>query len=333
MRALLERHAAELGFVHLRTTALPVQAPRIEAYQGWLAAGHHGEMDYLARRTEERRDPRLRLPTARSAVVLGLEHHHQRPPDPGGLTGRVARYAWGRDYHNLVGKRLRRLRKRLREQGIESWGGVDTAPILERAWASAAGLGFTGKNTLTILPARGSYLFLAVLFLDVELPSDPVLGDHCGSCERCLLACPTRAFLGPHRLDARRCISYWTIESRGSIPEALRPGLGRWVFGCDDCQEVCPHNVRPPLPDEDDLLPRNAWLDLEWLIRSPDEEVLERFLGTPLRRPGADGLRRNACVVLGNLGLPEAVPVLEAATEAGPLVAEHARWALSRLGA
>lgn len=333
LRQQLNEHSAALGFQHLRVARLAEATPRIEAFDHWLGQGHHGELRYLPQGREERANPRLRLPRARTAVLLGLEHHHRRPPDPGGLTGKVARYAWGRDYHNLVGKRLRKLRRRLREQGVASWGGVDTAPILERAWAEAAGLGFSGKNCVQILPARGSWIFLAVLFLEEDLEPDAPLRDHCGSCTRCLAACPTGAFVGPRVLDARRCISYWTIEVRSAIPVDLRPGLGRWVFGCDVCQEVCPHNVSAPDADEEDLLPRNAWLDLEWLLRAEDEVLDQHFLGTPLRRPGPDGLRRNACVVLGNLGRPEAVGVLRhAADRHSPLVAEHARWALERLG-
>lgn len=336
LRSWLEMRAGELGFVHVRVADVPAEAPHFAAFQQWLAAGHHADMAYLPRGEATRGDPRTRLPQARSAVVLALEHHHARPPDPGGLTGKVARYAWGRDYHNLIGKRLRKLRRDLRAQGVDSWGGVDTAPILERGWATAAGLGVNGKNGVQFIPARGSWMFLAVLFLPERLaPDAPVGRDHCGACTRCLVACPTRAFTGPRVVDARRCISYWTIEARDRpIPAALRPGFGRWVFGCDVCQEVCPHNARPPTPDEADLLPRHAWLDLPWLLQAPDDEVLERFTGTPLRRPGPVALRRNACVVLGNLGDPAAIPLLRAAErDPASLVVEHARWALDRLGA
>ena len=333
MRQLIDREASLLGFQHVRVASVGEQTPRIDAFDRWLGAGHHGEMHYLPKRRDERADVRLRLQDARSAVVLALEHHHRAPPDPGGLTGQVARYAWGRDYHNLVGKRLRKLQRRLREQDVPNWGGVDTAPILERAWAEAAGLGFSGKNCLQILPAHGSWMFLAVLFVEAELQPDTPLGDHCGSCRRCLDICPTGAFVGPRTLDARRCIAYWTIETRGVIPVSMRPGIGRWAFGCDACQEVCPHNVSAPDGDEDDLLPRNAWLDLPWLLESDDDAILARFQGTPIRRPGADALRRNACIVLGNLGDTAAVPVLRSTVErASPLVVEHARWALERLG-
>lgn len=332
-RELIQREATTLGLTGVRFARVDGPTPRIEAFEAFLDAGHHGEMHYLERGLDVRRRPGLRLSDARSVAVFSMEHHHRRPPDPGGLTGKVARYAWGRDYHNLFGKRLKRLQKRLRAEGLESWGGVDTAPILERAWAEAAGLGFSGKNCVQILPAGGSWFFLGVLFTaeDIE-PDAPISKDHCGACVRCLVGCPTDAFEGPRRLDAQRCIAYWTIESRGRIPLELRASFGRWVFGCDVCQELCPHNAAAPDADEDDLLPRNAWLDLEWLLDSDDEVLDEHFLGTPLRRPRPEGLRRNACVVLGNLGDRAAIPVLERALRRGPLVAEHARWALEVLG-
>jgi epoxyqueuosine reductase len=331
LRDLILGQASSVGFVHVRVAAL-TETPWMDRFDAWLARGSHGRLQWLSDRRDERADPRLRLADAKSVVVLGLEHHHKRPADPGGLTGLVARYAWGRDYHNLVGKRLRKLQRSLRGHGIQNWGGVDTAPILERSWAAAAGLGFGGKNCVQIWPARGSWMFLAVLFVDVVLAPDTPLGDHCGTCQRCLDVCPTGAFRGPRDLHAPLCISYWTIEDRGTIPVELRAKFGRWVFGCDLCQEVCPHNADPPQPDEQDLLPRNAYLDLPGILEACDEDLLQRFRGTPLRRPGPDGLRRNAAVVLGNLGLPEAVPVLERAVDTcSALVAEHARWALEQI--
>jgi len=245
----------------------------------------------------------------------------------------VARYAWGRDYHNLVGKRLRKLRRDLRDSGVQSFGGVDTGPILERAWAEVAGLGFTGKNCMQVLPATSSWLFLAVLFVDVEIAPDVPLGDHCGRCTRCLDACPTTAFESPRSLDARRCIAYWTIESKVLPPIKLRSKFGRWFFGCDGCQETCPHNANPPDPEEDDLRPRHAWIDLPQIIKTPDEALLQRFIGTPLRRPGAAGLKRNALITMGNLGHPEAAPAARLALEHDDAVVRGAAvWCLARLG-
>jgi len=307
--------------------------PHFEAFAKWITAGHHGCMEYLERNQELRAKPQIRLDSVRTAMVLAMEYNHNRPPDPGGLTGKVAAYAWGRDYHNLIGKRLKKLKSSLRELGIENWGGVDTAPILERSWATEAGLGFNGKNNVQIIPAHGSYMFLAVLFLSAELPADPLLPDHCGTCSRCLDICPTNAFVKDRILDARRCIAYWTIEDKGPIPIALRSQFGRWFFGCDDCQNICPHNVAPPDSAEPDFAPRNAWIDLEEILAASPEALMERFIGTPLRRPGAEGLKRNACVVLGNMGLDAAIhPLRRAADGASDLVSEHARWALEQLG-
>jgi epoxyqueuosine reductase len=334
MRAELIGHARDTGF-HVARFARVRPTPHADDFDLWLARGRGADMVWLPRGRDERADPRVRVPWARTALVLAVRHHHVRPPDPGGRTGMVARYAWGRDYHNLMGKRLRRLRERLGALGVRAWGGVDTAPILERSWADAAGLGFSGKNTLQILPGSTSWMLLGVLFLDVEVAPDVPLGDHCKRCTRCLSSCPTGAFLGPRDLDAGRCISYWTIEARGLPPPELRPGFGRWVFGCDDCQEVCPHNHHPPDPEEDDLAPRHAWLDLDEILATPDAALMDRFEGTPLRRPKAAGLKRNVLLVLGNLGDPGAVPAIvrHAVPHPAPVVRAAAAWALSRLGA
>lgn len=331
-RTTLTSLAHEHGFRHVRFAEVG-PAPHADAYDRWLAAGHHGEMRWMTEHVEVRRDPRQRLASARTAMVLGVEHHHRRPPDPGGRTGMVARYAWGRDYHNLIGKRLDRLKVTLRRLGVAHWAAVDTAPILERSWAAAAGLGFGGKNGVQIIPARTSWMLLATVFLDVEVEPDAPLRDHCGRCQRCLTACPTQAFLGPRELDARRCIAYWTIEAKGLPPAPLRAGFGRWILGCDVCQEVCPHNAAPPDPEEDDLLPRHAWLDLDELVLTPDDALMTRFLGTPLRRPGAAGLKRNALIALGNLGDADATPtVVSALVHPQPVVRAAATWALARLG-
>lgn len=332
-RRHLESLALRHGF-HTTHFARLRATPHREAFEAWLAAGHQADMGYLVRGRLERIDPARRM-TARTAMVLTVAHHHQRPADPGGRTGLVARYAWGRDYHNLVGKRLRRLSKALRGEGIASWGAVDTGPILERAWAAAAGAGFVGKNALVIRPGSTSWMVLAVLFVDLPVAPDLPLGDHCKACTRCLSACPTEAFPAPRVLDARRCISYWTIEADGLPPAELRPRFGRWVFGCDVCQEVCPHNHHPPDPEEDDFAPRNAWLDLDEVIATEDHALMERFLGTPLRRPRAVGLKRNALIALGNLGDDDAVPGIEqhALPHPHPLVRASAVWALARLGA
>jgi epoxyqueuosine reductase len=328
-RARLAALARTHGFATARFTRVR-PTPRGDAFDRWLARGLHADLHWMARGRDVRVDVARRAPWARTAMVLAVHHHHRAPPDPGGWTGRVARYAWGRDYHNLVGKRLQKLRRALDEAGVQAWGGVDAAPILERAWAEAAGLGFSGKNTLQIVPGEGSFLFLAVLFLSVEVePDEPIRRDHCRTCARCLTGCPTDAFVAPRTLATDRCLSYWTIEARELPPPELRPRLGRWVFGCDVCQEVCPHNHRPDDPDEDDLRPRNAWIDLEALLCATDDEVLRRYEGTPLRRPGAEGLKRNALLVLANLGDPGALPLVRRTGARHPdaVVRSAAAWA------
>lgn len=332
-RAEIERRARELGFDDVRFAAV-APTPRREAFEHWLDAGMHGELSYLEDTRAVRLDPRVREAGAQSVILLSLGHAWKRPPHPGGRAGRVARYAWGRDYHNLIGKRLAKLKKQLRGAGVQVFGGVDTAPVVERAWAEAAGIGVFGKNTMVFRPGVSSWFFLAALVVDLPLePDAPVARDHCGSCVRCLAGCPTQAFYGPYQLDARRCIAYWTIEVRGPSPPELRPGFSDWVFGCDVCQEVCPHNHHPPDPTEPDFLPRHAWLDLDEVLASDDDALLERFRGTPLRRPGAAGLKRNAAVVLGNLGDPEGLPVLHdhGLTHASEVVRSTAAWAIERL--
>lgn len=332
-RAGIIERAGELGFQDVRFARVE-RVPEAAHYQRWLEEGLHGELDYMASTATVRLDPRVRFPEARTVVVFSLGHAWDRPPHPGGRAGRVARYAWGRDYHNLIGKRLEKLKRELRAAGVPNFGGVDTAPIFERSWAAAAGIGVPGKNTVIFKPGQSSWMFLAALVLGVELePDPPITRDHCGRCTRCLVACPTAAFVGPHRLDARRCIAYWTIEARDVAPETLRTGFGDWVFGCDVCQEVCPHNHHPPDPTEPDFLPRHAWLDLDEVLSTDDAALMERFLGTPLRRPGAAGLKRNAAIALGNLGDVGALEVLHrhGVTHSSPAVVEASAWAIARL--
>ncbi|MBT3218253.1 MAG: tRNA epoxyqueuosine(34) reductase QueG [Proteobacteria bacterium] len=331
-RSLIESLAHQAEFEMVRFGQVG-ETPRFDAFTLWLRQGFHGTMAYMERGKKTRASPLVRLPTAKTAVVLAMSHGSKRPADPGGNTGKVACYAWGRDYHNLMGKRLRKLQRALRERGIDSWGGVDTAPIVERAWAAATGLGFPGKNCAQIIPGTTSWLLLAVLFVDVSIPGDAPLQDHCRKCRRCLDACPSQAFVAPRNLDSRRCISYWTIEVAELPPRQLRPLIGRWVFGCDRCQEVCPHNGGATPPGHGDLQPRHAWLDLEEILRCPDDELMERFRGTPLRRPKAAGLKRNALLVLANIGDKNCIPTVRLALDhSSPLVRGAAVWALSRLG-
>jgi epoxyqueuosine reductase len=304
-------------------------------------------MGYMARpdTIAHRADPARILPGARTLVVVGLNHHTR--PLPAGLwddpaRGLIASYAWGADYHDLMLPRLKQLAAALEvETGgpIAHRAYVDTGPLLERDLAAAAGLGFVGKNTNLIHPRLGSWLLLGALLLVVDLPPRNGGGDGgtCGRCTRCLDACPTAAFAAPYVLDARRCISYLTIEHRGPIPRELRPLLGNRIFGCDICQEVCPWNRRFARPGADPAFhPRDvdaiapSLLDL---LALDEGAFRQRFRGTPIWRAKRRGLLRNAAVAAGNWGDPVAVPALARALEDGePLIRCHAAWALGRIG-
>lgn len=339
--SLRERTRAEarsLGFaqVGFASCARPVDA---DAYLRWLERGWHGEMAYMAREDAVRRrlDPEEALPGCRTLIVVSLAYSPS--PQPEGPV--VARYARGRDYHDVFEEMLARLGRRLDEiaPGQRSRSYVDYGPVLERDHARRAGLGWIGKNTMLLHPRLGSYLLLGEILTTLDLPPDPPFAEeHCGTCERCMAACPTGAIRGPGELDARLCISYLTIELRGPIPQRLRPLIGDRVFGCDICQEVCPWNDGTSArPSEElelgrPLLPRSMQ---EWAARladMDDEEFRERYRGSALRRPGRAGLLRNLCVGLGNSGASEAGAVLRRCLrDPSPLVREHAAWALDRL--
>ncbi len=277
----------------------------LEHYDRFLANGLHGTMDWMVRSRPPRADIRQLLPTIQTVVVLGLDYWHPRPPKPDGLYGKVSCYAWGRDYHKVITKRLKKLGQHL--QGLfpelDAYWTVDSRPVIERGWASKSGMGFVGKNTMVIAPAESSYFFLATLLINLEVePDKPIQQNHCGRCTRCLDKCPTNAFIDAFRLDARRCISYLTIEHDGVIPKELASKMGDWLFGCDVCQDVCPHNHKKWISKHSDLAPRpkHAWVDLDWLFKASNQEILDEFAGTPLRRTGVPKLRRNATVLLMN---------------------------------
>ena len=318
-------------------SAAPIgETPHFDAFEEWLNNGLHADLEWMRRSTDVRKEPKIRLDSAISALVLATHHHPGQDQSKESGKGRVARYAWGRDYHNQVGKRLRKLRKELRNQGIESWGGVDTAPIIERSWAEQSGLGFTGKNCMTIIPASGSWFTLAVLFVSTALPSFAQRADHCGECRRCLDACPTGALVSDRVLDTTKCISYWTIESKGLPPEELRPLFGDRVFGCDICQEVCPHNASPIQGFHSDFDGPNQHLDLAHIIESDDDALMAEFIGTPLRRSRAAGLKRNAIIALANEAdsSPDTDRLLDLAeAHHDPMVKEITRWAKATLTA
>lgn len=310
-----------------------------EAYSRWLAAGHAGEMAYLHRGEQPRLDSRRPLPGARSAIVVALDYGGRQPPGP------VARYARGADYHDVMGERLRALHRWLEEAcGHEIPGKpyVDTGPVLERELARRAGLGWFGKNTNLIHPRLGSFFLLGALFVELELePDAPFATEHCGTCRRCLDACPTQAIVDEGVVDARRCISYLTIELRGAIPPELREPMGGLLFGCDVCQEVCPWNEKfanglrePAFAPRGAIAGRDARTLAREILAMDDEAYRSAFKGSPLKRPKLRGLKRNAAVVLGNLGTAEDISLLErVAADAEPLVSEHAAWAAERLAA
>jgi epoxyqueuosine reductase len=311
--------------------------PEGERFLRWLEHGRQGEMAYLERASHRRLDPGQILPGCRSIVCLALNHGDPmgEAPSPAG-TGRFARYARGRDYHKIFSSSLKKLELRLREElSANSRRYVDTGPVLEKLWAERAGLGWRGKHTNLVSRSWGSWLLLGEVLLDVELEADQPESDHCGSCTRCIEVCPTRAIPAPYELDARRCISYLTIEHRGPIPEELRPLMGDHVFGCDDCLEVCPWNRFARTAREAGFKPRPPVVGslLTELVTMDETEFRSRFEGTAVMRAGRDGLARNACVALGNVGGEGAVDALaKALNDASPLVREHAAWALARLG-
>lgn len=332
--------AAGLGF-GLVGIAPAVRPAGFDALTDWLERGFAGEMRYLEGRREAYEHPRHVLEAVRSIVMLGMNYRTADPPKS--LTGgqaRVSRYAWGAtDYHDVIRDRLRRLADLLHKHapGCRTRGVVDTAPLLERDFARLAGLGWFGKNTMLINKRQGSWLFLAALLTDVELtPDSPHETSHCGTCTRCLEACPTGAFAEPYVLDATRCISYLTIELRERpIPEELREGCGEWLFGCDICQEVCPWNRKAPVSNEREFAPTAHLFpaDAAALLQLDQAAFDAQYGHTPLARPGRAGVLRNACIVLGNRGDASFVPVLVRAVEdAEPLVRGAAAWALGRIG-
>jgi len=314
LTAALKAEARRLGF-DLVGAAPAVDAPDWQRYREWIAAGRAGEMRYLVERVDQRRHPRSILPEVRSVLMLAANYRTVEPASEDRASedqtsagrGRavVSRYAWGRDYHDTLRERLRRLADFHRELTPDARmrGVVDTAPLLERDYARLAGLGWIGKNTCLINRRFGSWLFLAAMLTSEPLEYDePDKTDHCGRCRRCLDACPTGALVAPYTLDARRCLSYATIELRGPIPESLKPALGSRLFGCDACQAVCPHNRRTPCSTETDFRPREGMnpVSLAEVESLTAEQFKRRFGATPLARAKLEGLLRNAAAIRTN---------------------------------
>lgn len=347
MKSFVVARARELGFDACRIAS--AKAPEhADRFRRWVAEGRHGLMGYLERTIDKRSAPELILAGVRSVVVVATSYHceefgkaatNETSPDgtSRGLVGRVARYARYDDYHEVMGQRLATLTAELQAlapAGSRALWYVDTGPVLEREFAQRAGVGFVGKHTNLISRGLGNWFLLGEILTTLELEPDAPEHNRCGTCSRCLVACPTQAITAPFELDARRCISYLTIELKGAIPEELRPAIGNRLFGCDDCLEVCPWNR---FAREAHLLrpyarPSLTAMDVVELLSLDDAGFKQRFAGTPLLRSKRRGLLRNACVVLGNLGDRRALPALERARQDHePLIAEHATWAIARI--
>ena len=363
---LVKRAARNEGF-DLAGVAPVRDFDELAYFPEWISNGHAGEMKYLEARDHagrlKRESLRAAVPWARSVIVCAINYNTAQPYSTevdDAQHGWISRYAWGReDYHDSVLRKLRAVEKRLTDAvlseeansqdadsgatprlcaehpaGLRTWCYVDTGPIVERVYAKYSGVGWIGKNTCILNQKMGSWLFLGVILTSLELVPDMPAPDRCGTCTRCLDACPTNAFPGPYQLDASKCISYLTIEKRGAIPEELRDGMGRHVFGCDICQDVCPWNRKAPATGAPEFQPRPGLVNpaLEWLAEMKAEEFRETFRGSPVRRTKLSGLRRNAVIAMGNSGDRKFVPALERLrNDEDAVVAEGAASALEKL--
>jgi epoxyqueuosine reductase len=338
MKAVIRQRALELGFDDCRFTnaAAPASA---EKFQNWLTQKKHGGMAYLERNAPKRIDPQKVLPGAKSIIVLASSYQIENPQSAirNPQSGVVARYARFNDYHNVLGERLTVLTNFIDSvagREVRSLWYVDTGPLLERDLAQRAGIGFVGKHTNLISRKLGNWIFLAEILTTLELEPDAPEKNHCGKCSRCITACPTNAITAPFQLDARRCISYLTIELKGSIPVELRPAIGNRIYGCDDCLAACPWNR---FAREGSLMKSHARTGLDSpnlieLLQLDDAGFKSRFAGSPILRTKRRGLLRNICVALGNTGDTTALPALEHAMhDAEPLIAEHAHWAMQQI--
>lgn len=340
----IKEEARRLGFV-LAGVAAPEPPAHLSTYQRWLEAGRHADMRYLAddRARARRANPRLILPECQSILVLAMPYSSPLPAGEGPgvrASGKTAAYAWGEDYHLVIPRKLRALAAFIEAQAghpVPNRYYTDTGPLLERDLAQRAGLGWIGKNTCLIHPKLGSFFFLAEILLGLELQPDlPFPTDHCGTCTRCIQACPTHCILPDRTLDARRCLSYLTIENKGGIPPDLRPALDNWVFGCDLCQMVCPWNRFAPRDVDASFAPRpaSAQPDLISALALSPADFNRTFKDSPVKRAKRRGFLRNAAVALGNVGGPAAIPALRSAlADPEPLVREHAAWAITQIEA
>ena len=333
----LKQEATRLGFDRVGV-APAVVPPGYARYLDWLEQGRAAGMAYLRDRAVARGHPDHVLPGARSVIVVAMIYGKPGAPEPGPTEGKVARYAQGADYHEVLWQRLDQLLGWLRSErpGLVGRAVCDTAPLLERDFARLAGLGWVGKNTCLIDRRIGSFTVLGSVLVDAVLNYDePLPTGHCGTCTRCLDACPTSALVAPYQLDARRCLSYWTIEHKGAIADEMADQLGDWVFGCDICQDVCPWNRKAPAGSEPSLQPRGEWVNpdlIGWLERDPTE-FRSALKGTAPARSKRSGLVRNAALILGSRGSLAAVPALIGRLgDLDPVIRSAAAWALGRIG-
>jgi len=348
--AMVKRAATDAGF-ELAGIAAAADAPELGHFPEWIAAGRAGEMKYLEARDDTGALKRASLarvaPWARSVVVCAINYNTANPYSTqvhDSTRGWISRYAWSRDdYHDAVLRRLKLVETALHQnitaelqQALVTRSYVDTGPLVERVYAKYAGVGWIGKNTCILNQKEGSWLFLGVILTSLELSPDVPAPDRCGTCTRCIEACPTDAILAPYQLDSNKCISYLTIEKRGSIPEDLRAGMGHHVFGCDICQDVCPWNRKASASPAPEFQPRPRLVNpaLAWLAEMPAEEFQEVFRRSPIRRTRRSGLRRNTAIAMGNSGNKKFLPLLEQmAADDDEFVSESARWAHARLQA
>lgn len=335
MEAIIKEWASELGFDRCRIAAAQ-RASHADNFYQWIEEGRHGDMGWLERNPQRRSDPRIVLPGCRAVICLAMNYYPGESPfgenDEGGY--RIARYAWNKDYHELIEKKLKQFHEYLETLGGEHKPYVDTGPVLERDFASDAGLGWNGKSTMQIERHLGTWFFLAEILTTLPLQPDPPFGDHCGKCVACIEACPTDAITAPHQLDARRCISYLTIENKGPIPEEFREAMGERIYGCDDCLDACPWNRFAKTSREAAFLARKEVFShsLRDFLSLDDEAFRKLFAKSPIKRIKRPRFLRNVCVALGNVGGPEDLPALEKASQdSDELIAEHARWAIARI--